>query len=102
MTNHDIGATFAYHGQRVLFEWQSLQERSRIAVTCGSRCICDSSAIDCSITEFVFAGRLNCAITNKHATTISSHFTTLKSLVFIAMQLLNLRFFAGLQILPLL
>jgi len=34
-TNHELGATWLYHGHTVRLEWQSLQERSRIDFAAG-------------------------------------------------------------------
>src|SRR5688572_16638901 len=48
----------------------------------GSRCTCASIDCEASLTGFVFAGRLNCASTNKPAATINTHLTTFSNLAF--------------------
>src|SRR5882672_9025959 len=83
MTNHETGATFEYHGQRVLFEWQSLHERSRIAATGGVTCNRALIVCDSSVAGLVFAGRANCASTKTPAPTIKIHRKIRNSLVFI-------------------
>src|SRR5436305_13144132 len=82
ITNHDTGATLEYQGQRVLFEWQSLQDRSKMAATCGVTCNRALIVCDSSVAGLVFAERANCANTKTAAATITTHFNTLKNLLF--------------------
>src|SRR2546423_5132764 len=65
MTNQDTGATLLYHGHTVLFEWQSRQERSMIAETCGVICVRAKIVCDSSTGGLVRAGRLSCAARNR-------------------------------------
>src|SRR5690349_7709475 len=71
MTSHETGAMLLYQGQTVRWEWQSLQERAKIACTAGS--IGGFAAISCegSIGGFVRAGRIAWITTKKTATPIS-------------------------------
>src|ERR1044072_2926691 len=79
MTNHDTGATCEYHGQRVLFEWQSLHERSRIAATGGVTWSLASIAWVGSLGGLLFAGPKKCAITMPQTTTTKTQRNTRSS-----------------------
>src|SRR5947207_2378691 len=57
MTNQEMGATFEYHGQRVSFEWQSRQARSRTASASGVTRAIAFIVRAGSVGGFVRAGR---------------------------------------------
>src|SRR3954467_11840741 len=63
-----IGVMFVYHGQRVSVVWQSRQDRSMIAATCGvALLIREPAAGD---EGLVRSGRTNCAPMNATRKTI--------------------------------
>src|SRR5216684_7746386 len=62
-TPQEIGATWLYQGHRVRFEWQSWQERSKMAATCGGTGVAAANVFEGSTGGFVRGTGMNCATT---------------------------------------
>src|SRR5713226_3472317 len=62
-TPQEIGATWLYQGHRVRFEWQSWQERSKMAATCGGTGVVAANVFEGSTGGLVRGTGMNCATT---------------------------------------
>src|SRR5713226_4091275 len=62
-TPQEIGATWLYQGHRVRFEWQSWQERSKMAATSGGTGVVAPNVFEGSTGGFVRGTGMNCART---------------------------------------
>src|SRR5260370_37338909 len=62
-TPQEIGATWLYQGHLVRFEWQSWQERSKMAATCGGKGVVAANVFEESTGGFVRGTGMNCATT---------------------------------------
>src|SRR5437899_2257381 len=60
-TPQEIGATRLYQGHRVRFEWQSWQERSKMAATCGGTGVVAANVFEGSTGGLVRGTGMNCA-----------------------------------------
>ena len=72
-TNHEVGATYEYQGQRVSLEWQSAQARVSIACTSDGVAIIVSIVWPGENAGLVCAGYLHCMATKPAASRTATH-----------------------------